>query len=211
MKILLADDDEITRLTLTSALEGWVHEVVAYTDGHAAWDGLRIPGAPRLALLDWQMPGMDGPDICRALRAEPALESTYVVLLTARDSKADLIAGLAAGADDYIAKPIHFEELRLRVRVGQRIRALQDDLATRVTELEDALTKVRQLQGILPICSYCKKIRSDANYWQQVEAYLAAHSEARFSHGICPECYETEVKPQLAKLRRDLPPYPPVG
>jgi CheY-like chemotaxis protein len=155
------------------------------------------------------MPAMDGAEICRAVRSEARLNSTYLILLTGRDSKADMITGLAAGADDYIAKPIHYEELRLRVRVGQRILDLQQDLAGRVTELEEALSRIKLLQGILPICSYCKKIRNDTNYWQQVESYLASQIDVRFSHGICPECYESQVKPQLARMKRDLPPYPP--
>jgi sigma-B regulation protein RsbU (phosphoserine phosphatase) len=209
MRILLADDDEITRFAVSAALRGWGFEVEMCDEGRSAWEALRRPAAPRLALLDWLMPDMDGPEICRAVRAEPGLESTYLILLTGRDTKADMIAGLTAGADDYIAKPVHYEELRLRVRVGQRILDLQADLGKRVDELQEALDRIKLLQGILPICSYCKKIRNDANYWQQVETYLASQIDVRFSHGICPECYESQVKPQLQKMKRDLPPYPP--
>ena len=89
----------------------------------------------------------------------------------------------------------------MRVLVGARIVDLQTALAGRVVELEHALVEVKQLHGILPICSYCRKIRDDSDYWQTVEQYLATHSEAKFSHGICPSCYETTVKPQLDQMR----------
>src|SRR5205823_8129217 len=98
-------------------------------------------------------------------------------------------------------KPFHFGELRARIRVGQRITALQQSLADRVAELEQALKKVKQLQGLLPICCYCKCIRTDDNYWHKVEEYITAHSDAQFSHGICPWCFETVVKPQLRQFR----------
>jgi CheY-like chemotaxis protein len=124
----------------------------------------------------------------------------YVILLTVRDRKADIVKGLEAGADDYIAKPFHEEELRVRVLVGVRIIELQRKLSQRVDELTYALQQVKQLTGLLPICSYCKKIRDDHNYWQQVESYISKHSEALFSHCICPECFERVVKPQLDKL-----------
>jgi DNA-binding response OmpR family regulator len=162
-----------------------------------------------LALIDWLMPKIDGLDLCRRIREQPALAGTYVILLTARDTQADINTGLAAGADDYVSKPFDRDELRLRLRAGLRIVELQTDLAARVRELEEALARVKTLQGILPICSYCKKIRSDANYWQQVEAYLVSQADVRFSHGICPDCYQTKVKPEMEKMLRDLPPYPP--
>jgi response regulator RpfG family c-di-GMP phosphodiesterase len=113
----------------------------------------------------------------------------YLVLLTARESPGDLVTGLDAGADDYITKPFDAEELRARVQVGVRVLNLQERLAERVEELQAALANVKQLRGLLPICSYCKRIRGDDQYWQQLEGYIAAHSDAQFSHGICPTCY----------------------
>src|SRR6267143_149516 len=121
--------------------------------------------------------------------------------LVSRDSRDDIVSGLQAGANDYVTKPFDFDELRARMQVGERVVQLQRSLAERVQELEAALTKVKMLQGLLPICLYCKKIRDDQNYWQQLDKYVADHSEARFSHGICPECYEKVVKPQLAQYR----------
>ena len=94
------------------------------------------------------------------------------------------------------------------MRVGVRMIALQQSLADRMRALEEALAKVNQLQGLLPICAYCKKIRDDRNYWQQVEGYISQHSGARFSHGICPDCYARVVRPQLEELQRDREPRP---
>jgi response regulator RpfG family c-di-GMP phosphodiesterase len=131
---------------------------------------------------------------------------TYVVLLTSRDASADIVAGLRAGADDYVTKPPHEDELLARVHVGVRVVQLQQALADRVSRLEDALSSVKQLQGLLPICSYCKRIRDDQNYWQQVESYFGAHTDVQFSHSYCPDCYDRHVKPQLDELDRQMKP-----
>src|SRR6185437_16984166 len=162
-----------------------------------SYETLNRDEAPRLAILDWMMPHMDGLTICSRLRENPAKRSTYIILLTARGEKKDIIAGLESGADDYITKPFDRDELQARVNVGLRMVGLQQRLAERVTELEEALARVKQLQGLLPICCYCKCIRNDDNYWQRVEEYIGEHSDARFSHGICPKCFETVVKSQL--------------
>ena len=197
MKVLLAEDESIPRRVLTAALAGWGYEVQAVADGLEAWQGLQGPDAARLAILDWQMPGLDGAEVCRRLRGQAAVEPTYVILLTARSSKDDVVAGLDAGANDYVTKPFDRAELHARLRVGCQVVALQRSLAARVRELEEALAQVKQLQGLLPICCYCKKIRDDQNYWQQVDGYLVAHSDVRFSHGICPDCWKGQVEPLL--------------
>jgi DNA-binding response OmpR family regulator len=191
MRILIADDDPVTRLALETLLtrRGW--ELVTAIDGSEAYDILCRADAPKLAIVDWMMPGLDGPELCRRIRQDPPLAHTYVILLTGRDSREDLVAGLEAGADDYIVKPFHADELRARIHVGIRVLALQERLAERVDELQSALLKVKQLSGLLPICSYCKRIRSDQNYWEQVDRYLAQHTDAEFSHGICPDCFKT--------------------
>jgi DNA-binding response OmpR family regulator len=166
-------------------------------DGEAAWEVLRQPDAPALAILDIMMPGIDGLEVCRRLRQIIKQNPTYVILLTANTGVSEIVKGIEAGADDYLTKPYDSEELRVRVQVGIRMAELQTRLAERVDELEAALAHVKQLEGILPICSYCKKIRHDADKWQDVESYVTSHSQAEFSHGICPACYETAVKPQL--------------
>jgi len=202
MKILVAEDQAVSRHLLEASLRKWGYEVVGAPDGTVAWEILKVKDSPPLAILDWLMPGMDGMEICRRLRATPEKRAIYVILLTARTGREDMIHGLEAGADDYVTKPFDKDELRARVQVGTRVVELQAALAQRVEELEDALSRVKQLQGLLPICSYCKKIRDDRNYWQQVEGYISDHSGAQFSHGICPECYAQHVQPELDRLQR---------
>lgn len=197
MDVLIAEDDLVSRRTLEATLQKWGHHVVVTSDGAAALEALSQDGAPQLAILDWMMPSLDGVTVCRRLRERANRRPPYTILLTARGEKQDVIAGLDGGADDYIVKPFDRDELKARVEVGRRMVALQNSLADRVAELEQALARVKQLQGLLPICSYCKRIRNDGNYWQRVEEYIAAHSDAQFSHGICPTCFETVVKPQL--------------
>ncbi len=203
MRILIAEDDMVSRRVLEVTLQKWGHEVVVTCDGAEAWTALQREDAPSLAILDWMMPGMDGVELCRQARQRGgSLASLYIILLTAKGTKEDIVSGLDAGADDYLTKPFDRDELRARVRVGARVLELQSSLTNRLQELEDALSQVNQLQGILPICSYCKSVRDDQNYWQRVESYISDHSEARFSHSICPDCYETTVKPQLEKRKQ---------
>jgi len=200
MKILIAEDEQVSRLVLERTLAQWGHEVVSTSDGLAAWEKLQAEDAPKLAILDWMMPGLDGPDVCRKTRELGRREPTYCILLTAKVEKEDIAAGLEGGADDYITKPFDRRELRARVRVGERMLELRHGLAERVCELESALAQVEQLRGLLPICSYCKKIRTDGNYWQEVEAYIGDHSKVQFSHGICPDCWHDVVEPEMSKM-----------
>ena len=118
----------------------------------------------------------------------------YLILLTSRDSRADVVAGLNAGADDYLVKPFDPDELRARLQVGVRVLRLQERLADRVAELETAVSTVKRLQGLIPICSYCKRIRSEGNDWEQLESYISEHSDAQFSHGICPPCLDAALR-----------------
>lgn len=199
MKILIAEDDQISRSVLERTLKKWGHDVIVTCDGLAAWQVLQWDDAPKMAILDWMMPGMDGPTICQKTRDLNRQEPTYVILLTAKQQKEDVVIGLESGADDYVVKPFDHQELRSRIRVGERMIALQQKLADRVRKLEVALADITLLSGLLPICSYCKKIRDDKNYWQEVETYVAAHSDVHFSHGICPSCWITVVVPEMAK------------
>ena len=201
MRVVIAEDDRVTGEILSRTLQRWNHETTLVADGLDAWERLRTAAEPTLAILDWMMPGMDGPDVCRRVRAELPLANMYLLLVTARESRGDVIAGLDAGADDYIIKPFDPDELRARVAVGARVLGLQQKLAERVAELQAALSNVKQLRGLLPICSYCKRIRGDDQYWQQVEGYIADHSEAQFSHGICPACYDT-ISAELDEMSR---------
>lgn len=191
MKILIAEDNQIDRQYLQAALEQWGYDHIVCCDGNEAWQELeKNRDLPQLAILDWVMPGLNGIELCEKIRQTENLKAIYIIILTSMDRAEDLLKGFEAGADDYLTKPFNQEELYARLKVGVRIVELQNNLAERVKELEESLSRVTQLQGLLPICSYCKKIRNDKNYWERVEDYLSEHSKARFSHGICPKCYE---------------------
>lgn len=201
MKLLIAEDDVTSRVLLEHTLKRWGYDVISTTNGKEALEVLLDNDPPRLAILDWMMPEMDGQEVCRLVRQNNKIKSTYLILLTAKASNEDLISGLDAGADDYIMKPFDKDELHARIKAGQRISELQDSLAKRIDELQDAMDQIKTLKGIIPICSYCKKIRDDKNYWQQVEHYVTHHSDAEFSHGVCPDCYKEHVTPQLKEIR----------
>lgn len=198
MRVLIADDDPVLRRAVRAHLERWEFEVVECADGHQAWSALHQPEAPPLAIVDWNMPGKDGVVLCHEVRQEPGLAAMYVMLLTSNQEKKDVIAGLESGADDYITKPVHWDELHARVRIGARIVGLQQALAARVAELQEALSNVKTLSGLLPICAYCKRVRDDRDYWRQIEQYVSEHSSAQFSHGICPECLAAQIGPEFS-------------
>jgi DNA-binding response OmpR family regulator len=197
VRILVAEDDPVTRRILEASLGrlGW--DVITAEDGTSAWrilENLDGQNPPELVLLDWMMPGMDGIEICRKLRSTPGFELVYIILLTSRSDTEDLAMGLMAGANDYITKPFQPAELESRVRGGERMVKLQTSLSARIKQLEEALREVKRLQGLLPICSYCKKVRNEANYWEQVESYFSSHSDLDFTHSICPSCTDKMLK-----------------
>jgi phosphoserine phosphatase RsbU/P len=194
LRVLVADDDATLRYGLGVQLQRWGYDPILCEDGSGAREWLMSDTPPTLAILDWSMPGADGVTLCREVRATPRISTMYVMLLTARDTAAEMVAGLEQGADEYIVKPFDWTVLRARLNTGARVAVLQNSLAQRVRELQAALTTVKQLSGLLPICSYCKRIRRDGNYWQQLEAYISEHSEADFSHGVCPTCFEEAKK-----------------
>jgi DNA-binding response OmpR family regulator len=180
VRILITDDDRMSTLMLSRTLQQWGFEVVVAHDGEAAWQQITSTTPPAVAIVDWMMPGLDGIELCKRIRSSTLQSPVYLILLTARNSRQDLVAGLEAGADDYLTKPFDPDELRARIHVGQRTLAL--------------MANIKKLSGLLPICSYCKRIRSDQNYWEQVESYISDHSDAIFSHGICPPCLEKAMK-----------------
>jgi sigma-B regulation protein RsbU (phosphoserine phosphatase) len=190
IRALVADDDRTTAALLRHTLERQGLEVVVVHDGAEAWAAIQRDPDIGLAVLDWNMPGLDGPEVCRRIRADATRAHLHVLLLTGREGRADVVIGLDSGADDYLSKPFDPEVFRARVDVGLRVLKLKERLAERVAELEVALSKVKQLRGLLPICSYCKHVRSDGDYWEQVEQYISAHTDMQFSHGICPACYD---------------------
>jgi CheY-like chemotaxis protein len=189
-RVLVADDERAMRMTLSYALEKEGFDVVSVGDGLAAREVMLSDSPPQVLLLDWNMPGATGPELCRWIRTQTALSSCYIVLVTARDTTGDLIEGLGAGADDFVRKPVRPLEVVARVRAGRRLAQLQANLAARLVELETALGEVKQLRGLIPICSHCHSIRSGSEHWLQLESYIERHSEATFSHSICDACME---------------------
>ena len=202
MRILIAEDDFTSRTVLTAVLKKQGHEVEAKVNGAEAWQAMQQSDAPKLAILDWMMPEMHGPEVVRRVRALQTDRPPYIIMLTIKNDKENIVKGLDAGADDYIAKPYDLGELHARVNVGRRILEMQNAMADKVQELQKALNEVRTLRGIIPICASCKKIRDDKGYWNQVEAYVRDHSEAEFSHGICPECMK-ELYPEFMREKTE--------
>jgi phosphoserine phosphatase RsbU/P len=201
MRILLVEDDPMIGKTLQQALHQDGYAVDWVRDGEMGRTALAGSGeAYALVLLDLGLPRKGGLELLKELRR--AGNRVRVLIVTARDAVADRVAGLDAGADDYLIKPLESEELRARVQVGLRVHALQQRLSEQVAELQEALSKVKQLTGLLPICSYCKSVRTDQNYWERVDHYMTLHTDVQFSHGICPACYET-VMARLDKEEAD--------
>jgi DNA-binding response OmpR family regulator len=204
MRILIVEDDKTSRTMLAAVLKKGGHKVVEADNGVRALRIREAPDAPRLVILDWMMPDLDGLEVCRRLRDSLREQPPYIIMLTSRGSAEDIVAGLEVGADDYLVKPYNAGELQARVSVGCRILGLQDKLEAKIAELSDALSKVKTLQGILPICSYCKKIRDDQEGWRRMEEYVGAHSDAQFSHGICPECMNKMYPDYSDRMESDL-------
>ena len=188
MRILIAEDDPSSRLLLETSLIRQGHEVVATPNGEDAWSELVKPDAPRLLIVDWMMPLLDGVSLCRRVRAKLEARRPYVIILTALTEREAVIEGLDAGADDFVFKPFDYAVLQARIAAGERILEMQTRLEEQASELRDALDQVKTLRGIIPICSHCKRIRDDEDYWREVSDYVSEHTDALFSHGICPTC-----------------------
>lgn len=196
MRVLIAEDDPASRRILESLLTKLGYNIVSTCDGNEAWEQMKAPDAPRLAILDWMMPGMDGVEVCRRIRQMDTRNPVYIILLTALNSKKDIVRGLEAGANDYVTKPYDSNKLRARIQVGRQVVDLQSALTNQIRELQEALSLIKTLQGIIPICMHCHKIRNNQETWQKMEKYVEEHSEAQFSHSICPECMEKHYPEQ---------------
>ena len=179
-KILIAEDDPISARILQAALSKLGYEPEIAHDGAEAWDKFNQEPA-RLIVSDWMMPRLDGLAFCEKVRAHPKASYTYFILLTANRTSADNyeMAG-AAGVDDFLTKPLDREAIRIRLRVAERILK--------------CTAEIRQLQEMIPICTYCRKVRDEHDYWDMVESYIQKETGSRFSHGACPECLEKELK-----------------
>ena len=192
MKVLIAEDDPVASRMLEAALLKLRHEPVRAADGAGAWELLQAQQV-RVVVSDWQMPRLDGLELCRRIRARKG-EYVYFILLTQMEaSEKNLAAATEAGVDDFLGKPVDYNQLWMRLRVAERI--------LRFT------TEVEQLESFLPICGYCKKVRDDRNYWQQIELYVNQRTGTNFSHGVCPECYDRVLVPQMRAAGVKPPPF----
>jgi phosphoserine phosphatase RsbU/P len=186
MKMLAVEDDAVALAVLVRALEGLGHEVIVAPDGEAAWTKLATEPV-RVIVSDWLMPGVDGLELCRRVRGRLGADYVYFILLSAQaPSEENQRSVIEAGVDDFLQKPLVAHEIWMRLRVAERI-------------LRYA-TQVRQLEAFLPICGYCKKIRDDQNYWQQIESFIATRTGTDFTHSICPACYDSVIRPELEQL-----------
>jgi PleD family two-component response regulator len=205
-KVLIVDDDELNVGLIAGALKDRF-TILTATNGE---DALRLmrDASPDLVLLDIMMPDVDGLEVSRRARADAVLANVPIIFVTAMDTIEGQSAGLELGAVDYITKPLNLEHLKLRVRNQLEIKRQRDQimrmkgvLERRNVALERTLERVKRLEGLFTICMYCKKIRADGDGWQQLERYITEHSDARFSHGICPACEAA----QTAELHNEGP------
>lgn len=208
LRILVAEDEPVSGKRLELTLRALGHEVTVTRDGEAAWQAFQGGRFP-MVITDWVMPDVDGLELVRRVRAgqRGPGDYTWMILLTGRED--GMVEGLEAGADDFIPKPCAPAELRARIEVGRRVLGIKAELAERVRALEATLEHVRRLEGLLPICSYCKNIRDKQDAWHSVEEFVAQRSQVSFSHSICPSCYTQHVAPLMAEHRRKKPPPPP--
>jgi len=202
VRVLIAEDDALSRRLLQSNLDHAGHEVLTTCDGAEAWEALRTEDGPRLAVLDWMMPRMDGVEVCRRVRGAGRNDYVYLILLTARSQPEDRVEGFEAGADDYLTKPFDSAELRSRVAVGARILTWHEELEQKVERFRRAAAGRDGLNGILPICVHCKKIR-DEEEWHCLESFIEQRSTAEFTHSLCAEClavhYPAQSRPATVK------------
>jgi len=173
MKILIAEDEGIARVSLEALLRKEGHDIVSVEDGQKAWKAFQTDYFP-VVISDWLMPVVSGLVLARQIRKFQRDNYSYIVLITALEGKANYLEAMRAGADDFISKPVDREQLISRLHVAERILGLRRHLI--------------QLEGLLQICSFCKRIRNERDRWEPLEVYVGRNSRARFSHGICKEC-----------------------
>lgn len=188
MKILIAEDEYTTRLMVQVCLEGWGYTVETAEDGDSAWMLLEKENPPEIAILDWEMPGLSGVDLCRRIKNMKRSSPIHVIMLTARDSKNDMSRGFDAGADDYITKPFNDDELRARIKVAERIVTIQSSLNNSLRELKQALDVIDAYQEQIYICPSCNSLESFDGTWRKLSEMLVYPVDPRFIQGNCPEC-----------------------
>ena len=195
IKILIAEDDTLTLGLLTELIRKWDYETISVNNGDSAFENLKRDNDPLILLADWQIPGVHGDELCRLARTHLPNKPLHIILTTATQLTVESkVRALAAGADDYLLKPYDPRELQARLHVGERALVSQIELRNRVVELEAQLSQVKQLDGLLCICSQCNRIRDDMDRWQTIEKYLAARTDVTLTHGVCPKCLDLQVK-----------------
>jgi DNA-binding response OmpR family regulator len=188
IRILIVDDEPDILFATSRIIEKAGYQVERAASGRECMEKVRRE-RPDLLFLDVVLPDADGAEICRQIKADPDLRSVFVVLISGHKVDTEEQAeGLECGADTYIARPISNRELRARLRAIVRILEAERERDRVILELKEALAEVKKLSGLLPICSYCKRIRDDQGYWNQLEAFIQKHSSAEFSHSICKAC-----------------------
>jgi len=203
--ILVVEDSPLRALHLRRLLEESGYLVQVAGDGLDALEQFSRR-AFSILICDWIMPKMDGTELIRRIRSMDLPSYVYAILLTSKDQRVDLLAGMGSGADDFLTKPVDPAVLNVRLRAGVRILRLERGLADRNRALEKTLGEMKRLSGLLPMCANCKNIRDDQGYWHQVESYIRDHSEADFTHGLCPACLEKlypEIFPGKAGVVHD--------
>ena len=188
MNVLIAEDEYTTRLMVQVSLENWGYTVTSVVDGREAWNIVKKPDAVDIAILDWEMPEIDGVELCSKIKDLERANPIYVILLTARDSKNDIVQGFDAGADDYMTKPFNDDELRARVRVAERLVTIQSSLSSTVDELKMALDTVDSLQGGLLVCTSCMKIEGEDRQWHTLKESVNEYIDMRLTPELCPAC-----------------------
>jgi CheY-like chemotaxis protein len=191
MKVLAVEDDEVMLMVISGAIRALGHEVLTATDGIQAMEILKAGGIG-VVVSDWKMPRMDGMALCREVRRSRDGYVYFILLSVAESTDENHRAALAAGVDDFLSKPFVKRELLARLHVAERILGFTH--------------QVNRLESFLPICMHCRRVRDDKNYWQQIEGYINERTGTQFSHGVCPECYEVHIVPQLRALDEESPP-----
>ena len=189
VKILIAEDEFTTRMMVQVCLENWGYRVESVTNGEEAWAKLQKPDAPHIAILDWEMPLLDGMEVCRRVKEMGCENPPYVILLTSRDSKTDIVRGFDAGADDYMTKPFNDNELRARTRVAERLVRTQSSLSESVAELREVLNQLEMLESGVEVCRACQKLYNKYDgHWHSFEELLQNDDDPQFVLTTCPTC-----------------------
>jgi CheY-like chemotaxis protein len=195
-EIIIAEDEPITRKRMSAILGGMGHPIRAFANGREAWESFDESPA-RVIIADWLMPEMDGIELCHKVRLRAKTDYTYFIMVTGqRTEEADYNDAISAGVDDFLTKPVTYDGIWRRLRVAKRILGFT--------------TQIRQLEQLIPICSYCKQIREDKDYWSTIEDYIHTHTGSRFTHSVCPHCYEQVMRemeqPDVESITNSLTP-----